>query len=96
MIFYCLGGYSNFNVADSFIKILKQQNRIFKLIVQFPASFEGNRRNKQAVFVANQLSKLSIFRCLHIDQLRKDLGKTTLGDLFLEAVKTMYELSIII
>jgi cell division GTPase FtsZ len=93
VIIYCLGGASNADAAISFIEKLKQQKRDFKLIVQFPFSFEGKRRAEQAISVANRLSKLSGFRSLHANQLSKESEKKTLGNIFQEANQHMNQLT---
>ncbi len=93
VIFYCLGGNSNAQETISFIKKLKQQERVFKLIIQFPFSFEGKRRIQRAITVADQLAKLTSLKCIHGEQIRKNLKKTTLGEAFKEANLQMYQLT---
>ena len=77
VIVYCLSGQFTIEGMLDFIKQLKQTERIFKLILQFPFNFEGKNRNKRAVAVADQISLISSFRSVHANHHR--VGKETLG-----------------
>lgn len=68
VIVYCLGGESNREAMLDFITRLKQTERKFKVIVQFPFSFEGKRRYKVAVDVADQISLITPFRSIHANR----------------------------
>lgn len=59
VVLYCLGGKSNITGALDFFKQLKEKERQFKLVIQFPFRFEGKNRSKIAIETANQISSIS-------------------------------------
>ena len=59
VVLYCLGGKSNITGALDFFNHLKEKERRFKLVVQFPFDFEGKNRSKIAIETANKISSVS-------------------------------------